>query len=210
MKPYLSTDHVTYLGTDMMNKLPDPVPIDKIRKYVIYLEKQLGIERSGNFTVKQVIGVTHESSEKNRFKRHIRNTHLSGIRMFHKYRKNQKKMKVIATALPSTRYRWSKSLENVKLEARLVRNQVRFYEIYLDKERCITEDLVKSLFPTDCRIVDRPFLAKENKEFYAVVRRHTVKYNDEFLKLKNGPSEQKKSFQLKRKGSNGKFNLKRG
>ncbi len=118
-------------------------------------------------------------------------------------------MRTLATALPSTRYIWYKSLEQCKLEARLINNQIRFYEIYYDQEKCISEALVKSLFPIGCMLKDRPFLAKENNEFYAVLYRHTVQYKDQYAALKGSKKQPRRKLQLKRKEPNTKFKLKR-
>jgi hypothetical protein len=98
-------------------------------------------------------------------------------------------MKVLATAYPSTRYRWFASLKDTKLEARQTNSTIRFYEIFQGKEKSITTALVKSLFPTDCRIVDRPFLVQDNKDFYTVLRRKTQKYRDHFNGLREITSQ---------------------
>jgi hypothetical protein len=87
-----------------------------------------------------------------------------------------KQANVIATAIPSKKYRWYSCFENVILEVRLTDTGKRsFYEINggLKSEKRIPTDTVKLLFRDDCRVCDRPFLAKENKQFYSILKSET-------------------------------------
>lgn len=93
-------------------------------------------------------------------------------------------MRVLATARPNMRYRWHSSIRKVRLEARLKNNKVRYYEVFNGDVHCISESLTLSLFPTDCVIRDRPFLVRENQDFYTVLRRHTLKYKEQYKQLK--------------------------
>jgi len=82
--------------------------------------------------------------------------------------------KVIATALPSKKYRWYSCFENVILEIRVTdTGRHSFYEINggLKAEKHIPSDTVNCLFRTDCRISDRPFLVKENRLFYSILKK---------------------------------------
>jgi len=90
-------------------------------------------------------------------------------------------MKILATAKPNQKYRWHKNIDFV-IQAR-INNKIRYYEVADGRENCISEELVKLLFPNGM-IKDRPFLAKENPDFYVVLNRNKKRYKDNFNKLK--------------------------
>ena len=91
-------------------------------------------------------------------------------------------MKLLATATKNKRYRWRRNI-TFTLEARLVGNQVRYYEITSMYESCLSEEIVQTLFPNGM-IKDRPFSAKENPDFYAVLYRYKKRYKELYRKLK--------------------------
>jgi hypothetical protein len=83
---------------------------------------------------------------------------------------------IIAKANPSRKYKWFSCFENVRLEARLTdTGRHSFYEINLGlkAEKRISADTVKTLFRSDCRVCDRPFLIKENQQFYSILSHET-------------------------------------
>ena len=77
---------------------------------------------------------------------------------------------VLATAKPNQLYRHFNNYQNIKIEVRKVGDQIRFYETYNKREKCITRDFVKSLFRNNRHINKRPFLEKENKEFIKLLK----------------------------------------
>lgn len=91
-------------------------------------------------------------------------------------------MKLLATAKPNKRYRWHKNIDFIILQARM-KHKIRYYEIANGRENCISENLVKLLFPNGM-IKDRPFLAKENKDFYAILNRNRKQYQETSDQLK--------------------------
>lgn len=101
------------------------------------------------------------------------------------------KIQILATAIGNKKYRWHRNI-NFTIQARLVNNQVRYYEITDNYESCLSEQLVKSLFPNGM-IKDRPFLVKENQDFYAVLNRHKNHYKAIYEELKKDNSEIKRT-----------------
>ena len=76
----------------------------------------------------------------------------------------------LATATPSKKYRWYSNLSNCILSVRKSGTQVRFYSVINGKEKCLNKTTIKELFPVGKRIKDQPFLKKENKEFYSILK----------------------------------------
>ncbi len=93
--------------------------------------------------------------------------------------------RTLAIATPSDVYRWYCSFKKVILEARLRDGKIYYYEKFNGSECRISEQLVRELFPTTGMVRDRPFLVKENQDFYAVLNRHKKMYKDQYKKLKN-------------------------
>lgn len=90
-------------------------------------------------------------------------------------------MKILATAKPNKKYRWRENV-NFTIEARHINNQVRYYAIHVKFKRCLTEKIVRLLFPE--RLVKNcPFLSSENQDFYTVLNRNKKKFKDKFKKL---------------------------
>lgn len=97
-------------------------------------------------------------------------------------------MKILAKAKPNQMYENIISISDLVLEARLVNENIVYYETHTRNYNwvvCISEPLVKSLFINDVGIKQRPFLERENKEFYAILHRNKNRYKEQFLKLKN-------------------------
>jgi hypothetical protein len=90
---------------------------------------------------------------------------------------------VIAVAYPNRRYVFFESIQHVRLEARIKGSGVHFYSIEDDKEKHITEDLAKSLLPTDVKIKRRPFNYKDNLKFWVVLNRKSKKYKEKYNEL---------------------------
>ncbi|GAF75985.1 unnamed protein product [marine sediment metagenome] len=93
--------------------------------------------------------------------------------------------RTLAIATPSDVYRWYRSLRRVTVEARLREGKIYYYEKFNGSERRISEQLVIEMFPTTGMVRERPFLVKENQDFYAVLNRHKNRYKDQYKKLKN-------------------------
>ena len=94
-------------------------------------------------------------------------------------------MRILTTARPNQRYHWYLNFASITLEARLINNNIIYYEIDAGQERRIAEDIVKQLFPAGCSISDQPFLIRENKDFYTVLYRHRKHYQERFQKIKS-------------------------
>lgn len=96
-------------------------------------------------------------------------------------------MRVLATAKPSLQYEHCYNFSKVTLEARLVNNRIHYYEINKRTAavHLLAEDLVKALFPLDCPIKERPFLIKENRDFWVVLNRNRTKYQEQYKRIKN-------------------------
>ena len=97
-------------------------------------------------------------------------------------------MKVLAIAIPNIEYENFRSLADVVLKACIENNRIFFLETHLKKASWIVEikqETVESLFPLDIPHREKPFLKKENLEFYAVVFRNHQRYKGIFQKLKN-------------------------
>ncbi len=98
-------------------------------------------------------------------------------------------MRILATAHPSKRYCWLASIASIKLEARFTNNKVKFYEVNGKTEVRLSKESVKSFFPGGIAIADRPFLKKENMDFYAVLYRNKRKYQKQFKALRRKPEK---------------------
>jgi hypothetical protein len=99
-------------------------------------------------------------------------------------------MRVLATAKPNRLYRWWHNLEYTTIQARLTNETIHYYELdsFSLKGKMLTEEFVKELFPIGIPIANRPFLAKDNINFYTVLHRNRVRYKDAYLKLKGKPA----------------------
>lgn len=81
-------------------------------------------------------------------------------------------MKTLVTAKPNMRYRWVNNY--LKTSIRCVideQKKVHFVEVFGEKINFLTDDFVKTLFPLDCHISDRPFVIAENRVFWALLNR---------------------------------------
>jgi len=93
-------------------------------------------------------------------------------------------MKILAIARPNIKYRWYNCISMIILQAHLNDKRIAYYEIYQGRlPRRVPEQLVEELFPANIRLKDRPFLAKENPDFYAVLNRHKKRYKVAYQKL---------------------------
>jgi hypothetical protein len=94
---------------------------------------------------------------------------------------------LLSTAHPSKKYKWNRNFDNVMIEAHFMEKQVRFVEVRDGNSRPIKEELARCLFPISVPIIDRPFLVKENKEFWMILNRHRSRFKvqwETFLKNK--------------------------
>lgn len=76
---------------------------------------------------------------------------------------------VLSVAHPNHKYRWYHCFENVTIEARRTdEGHISYYEVNKGAgvTKRIARETVISLFRSDCRVADRPFLVKENILFY--------------------------------------------
>jgi len=100
-------------------------------------------------------------------------------------------MRTLARARPNKRYKWYLSIASIYLEARLTNNTVVFYEIdtkpangTLPKEKRISEENVRNMFRTDKPLKKQPFLVRENRDCYAVLNRHLVRYKERYKQIR--------------------------
>ena len=95
-------------------------------------------------------------------------------------------MEIIATAKPNRKYRWYRCLQSVTLESRSQEGRIYYYEVDAakGKERRMNEDAIKCMFRVDHSIKDQPFLAKENRSFYAILYRHLKEFQEQFESIK--------------------------
>lgn len=96
--------------------------------------------------------------------------------------------KILAKAYPNKGYVNIKCIEDVVLEARLVNNHVVFVETHAtDPEWVPTlrEDRVQSLFDATQPEKERPFLIKENSEFYTVLYREQKRFHTHWKHIRN-------------------------
>jgi len=102
---------------------------------------------------------------------------------------------VLAKAIPNWQYKYIANFRDVILEARLVGSKVMFYEVREDgREFCLRQETVHQLFDSSTLIIERPFLAKskDNRDFYAVLNRHRIKYIERFKELRDQLNEPQK------------------
>jgi hypothetical protein len=97
------------------------------------------------------------------------------------------KNKILAIAKPNKVYLWHRNYINIVIEARLIKNQVQYYEknIHTCKEIKLSEELVKELFLPGTAIKDQPFLIKENLDFYIVLHRTKKRFIERYYQIKN-------------------------
>ena len=79
---------------------------------------------------------------------------------------------VLAVAHPNRKYRWYHCFENVTIEARRTDGgRISYYEVNrgTNVTKKIAAETVISLFRSNCRISDRPFLRKENPRFHLIL-----------------------------------------
>lgn len=97
-------------------------------------------------------------------------------------------MRILAKARPNQTYENIMSISDLVLEARLMNNKITYWETHSSKPDWVVrlkESTVHALFPVDKIRRERPFLVKENRDFYAVLNRHKVLYHERFIKIKN-------------------------
>jgi hypothetical protein len=97
-------------------------------------------------------------------------------------------MRILATAKPNQTYENLHSISDLVLQAQLINNNVSFYETHEKDENWVKRlsvELVKSMFIRNKRIIERPFLASENRDFYTVLYRDKRKFKERYKKLKN-------------------------
>ena len=92
-------------------------------------------------------------------------------------------MLILATAIPNVRYRWFQNINSCKINACLVDGEVCFIEKYKDHEKQLSEDTIRSLFPKDLPVKDKPLLISENLDFCSVLFRNHRRYKDHFESL---------------------------
>lgn len=97
-------------------------------------------------------------------------------------------IKIIAKAVPNPDYIYLTNIKDVSLIAIQNNKKISFAQIDNTGQRTVSEDYIKWLFENDFaqkRIKDRPWMRKNNPEFYVVLQRHRKKYNPIFKKLCN-------------------------
>lgn len=84
-------------------------------------------------------------------------------------------MRVLATARPNEKYENIKSIQDIILEARLINNEIHYFETHTKKPDWVVEikELTIHLLFDQCDkpITNIPFLIHDNKEFFIVLKR---------------------------------------
>jgi hypothetical protein len=99
---------------------------------------------------------------------------------------------ILAKARPNQLYMYINNLADLVLEAHLVGNQIHYFETHKNNPNWVVrlkEDTVKALFVDDINIKQRPFLAKENINFFTILYREKAKYRHQFQILKQKLNE---------------------
>lgn len=100
-------------------------------------------------------------------------------------------MRIIAIAKPNKNYIYfTQNFSDVTIEARKMDKKIIFYEVHKNNPNWIVpvkSETVKELFTRSTRIKDVPFLKKENRAFYSILKRNTKKFKSEFSTLIQDP-----------------------
>jgi hypothetical protein len=97
-------------------------------------------------------------------------------------------MKILATAKPNATYENIRCIEDLILEARLINNEIHYFETHIKDKTWVVEiplKTINSLFSEEVQKKERPFLIWNNKVFWAVINRHEEKYKEIYKKLKH-------------------------
>lgn len=96
-------------------------------------------------------------------------------------------MRVLAEAKPNPLYVNYRCLADLTIQAQFMNNQILYVETHSknpDWRAKVKESTLKDMFSVSRQIKDRPFLIKENREFFIVLNRRKKRYHDSFLKIK--------------------------
>jgi hypothetical protein len=97
---------------------------------------------------------------------------------------------LLAKAFPNRLYENIRSIHFIILEAHLINKKIIYYEKWNNKPDHmvkVKESTVFDMFGRSNRVKEKPFLKKENIDFYSVLfRRLNLKCNKRYVELKRG------------------------
>jgi hypothetical protein len=90
-------------------------------------------------------------------------------------------MKAVIIAKPNEKYVWKDTFTKCTIQAVVLEDgHISFLEYFNGRVNTLSEELVKSLFPTEISLSDRPFLIKENEVFYTILNRKRSRYREKY------------------------------
>jgi hypothetical protein len=90
-------------------------------------------------------------------------------------------MKAVIIAKPNEQYVWKSTFDKCTIQAVVLEDgHIDFLEYFNGRVNTLPEELVESLFPTECVVKDRPFLIKENEVFYTILNRKRPRYREKY------------------------------
>jgi hypothetical protein len=90
-------------------------------------------------------------------------------------------MKQTFIAKPNDDYIWKTTFDKCTIQAVLEDETVHFLEYFNGRVNELTEELVRSLFPTgETPLNERPFIEKDNTMFYAILYRREPQYKEQY------------------------------
>jgi hypothetical protein len=93
-------------------------------------------------------------------------------------------MKILATLAHNKKYIWVHTFDKVKIEAILENDHVSYIEHYNGNVNTLPEELIRQLLcGVNSPVHDRPFLVKENIDFYIVLNRKREKYKNQYNQI---------------------------
>ena len=97
-------------------------------------------------------------------------------------------MRILATASPNKSYENIQCISDLILEARLENNKIKYFETHTKDKTWVIElkeNRVFSLFSDEVPVYERPFLFKENRNFYFILHRERPRFHQFYLNIKN-------------------------
>jgi hypothetical protein len=92
-------------------------------------------------------------------------------------------IEVLATAKVNELYRWKTTFSKCKIDATVEDGNVLFLEYFNGNVNVLNENLVASLFPLGISVPDRPFLIRDNQDFYTVLYRNKKRFHEKYEEI---------------------------
>jgi len=92
-------------------------------------------------------------------------------------------MIVLAIAKKNELYRWKNTFQKCSIKAVLENDNISFLEYFNGHVNTLREELVTSLFPLDTSVKDRPFLIRDNKDFYTILNRNKRRFKEKYMEI---------------------------